>query len=107
MPRHSHSLYTATRRVPQASRINVTLYTAADGFLICLLGRLSWAQAEKILPRHAELVELDDGRLAAVCHVAAARVRPLIERLTSSAYRVDFSSQPPAVWAASVAATVL
>jgi hypothetical protein len=63
------------------------------------------APPAKIL-RHAELVELDDGRLAAVCHVRAERVRPLIERLTARSYRVEFSSQPPTVWAADVAGIV-
>jgi len=74
----------------------------ADGFAVCLLGLLSLAQAEKVLPRHAEVYELEDGRLAAFVHVPAERVRPLIERLEARSYTVNFTSQP--LWAAGLGA---
>jgi hypothetical protein len=95
--------YTATRRVSQAPRIDLTVFETADGFLIGLRGRLSPARAAKVLPCHAEIHDLGDGRVAAFVHLRPERVRSLIARLEGSPCRVEFSRSPED-WAARVEA---
>jgi hypothetical protein len=76
---------------------------AAGGFLVCLCGRLSLERTRRVLPRHAEVIELEDGRVVGFVHLAAKDLRPLLERLQGSPYHVGFSRSPKA-WAADLRA---
>jgi hypothetical protein len=56
-------------------------------------------RALRVLPRHAEVVELDDGRVAAFVHLAAKDLRSILDRLQASPCRVGFARSPQE-WAA-------
>jgi len=85
---------------PRAAQVDVTLIDdGGQSLFFCLEGRMPLQRALRILPRHAEVVELDDGRLIAFLHLGSKDVRPLLDRLHDSPYRVGFSRSPQE-WAA-------
>jgi hypothetical protein len=91
---------------PSAAQVEVEVTLIEDdgqSFLLCLVGRMPVERTRRVLPQHAEIIELDDGRVVGFIHLAARNLRPLLDRLQGSPYRVGFSRSPED-WAADLRA---
>ena len=75
-------------------KISLTELTGGS-FLICIRGRLNPEEVEKVLPRHAECFALENGGVAAIAHIRAEHVRPLLDRLGERSTEIGFG--PPSV----------